>query len=456
MHYIWLTLARVNTNQPPKYNDPMQANTQSRRKFLRTAAFASAFFIVPRHVLGRGFVAPSDKLAFGFIGCGKQSPHLTRVFLQTGQVEYVAAADVFASKTERFVNNVKKFHLDQNQAERNTVTPYTDFRELLQRKDIDAVVIASPDHWHAAMAVRACAAGKDVYCEKPLSLTVAEGRAMVDAARKYNRVFQTGSMQRSAPEFRQAVELVRNGYIGDIKQVKVSIGAPPKPFDLQAEEIPEGLNWEAWLGPNTAARPYNKQLAPTIEFEATLWPQWRAYKDFGGGDVTDWGAHMIDIAQWGLDMDQSGPVKIIHPAPGTARQDGLVFEYANGIQMVHENLKGNRSCTFIGTNGQVYVTRGSIKTTPDESLATKVIGDNEKRVYKSTNHYQDFIDAIKKRSKPICDVETGHRTATVCNIGNIAYELQRSLTWDPAQEKFVGDKQANKMLSRKMKKEWSV
>lgn len=434
----------------------MNKPTISRRSFLRNTTFASAFFIVPRHVLGKGFVAPSDKLNFGFIGCGKQSPHLMRVFLDTGMVEYVAAADVFAAKTERFVNNAKKYYRDKQNTDRDTVKPYTDFREMLQRSDIDAVVIATPDHWHAAAAVRACAAGKDVYCEKPLALTVEEGRAMVDATRKHNRVFQTGSMQRSAAEFRQAVELVRNGYIGEIKQVKVNIAGPPKPFDLQAEAMPDGLNWEMWLGPNTTDRPYNKQLAPDIAFEATFWPQWRAYKDFGGGSMTDWGAHMIDIAQWGLDMDASGPVKIIHPAPGTAVDQGLIFEYANGILLVHENKKESPACTFIGTTGEAYVTRGAIKTKPDERLAKKVIGDNENRVYMSNNHYEDFIDAIKKRSKPICDVETGHRTGTVCNIGNIAYELQRSLTWNAAKETFEGDKQANNMLGRKMKKEWEV
>lgn len=433
-----------------------ETNSMNRRKFLRNTSLASAFFIVPRFVLGRGFIAPSDKINMGFIGCGKQSAGLAKSFLQTKNMEFVGAADVFQSKTDRFINMVKQFYVAQSQTERNTVTPYQDFRELLQRKDIDAVIIATPDHWHAAAAVRACAAGKDVYCEKPLSLTVAEGRAMVRAARKHDRVFQTGSMQRSWPEFRQAVELVHNGYIGEIKTVKVNIAGPPKGFDLTAENIPDGLDWQFWLGPNTMERPYNKMLAPTIEFESTMWPQWRAYKDFGGGGITDWGAHMFDIAQWGLDMDHSGPVRILFPSVEHAAQEGLVFEYANGVSMVHTNTKEPPSCTFIGTQGEVYVTRGALKTTPDESLKTKVIGEQEKHVYKSTNHYQDFLDAIKKRSMPICDVEIGHRTASVCNIANIAYELKSSLTWDPEREKFEGNKEANKLLERPMKREWKV
>ncbi|MDI9366265.1 MAG: Gfo/Idh/MocA family oxidoreductase [Flavobacterium sp.] len=428
----------------------------NRRGFLKTSAFASAFFIVPRHVLGRGFIAPSDKLNFGFIGCGKQSPTLINSFLKTNQVEFVAASDVFQQKTERFITNVKKFYQTQNNTDRNSISVYTDFRQLLQRKDVDAVIIALPDHWHAAAAVRACAAGKDVYCEKPLSLTVTEGRAMVNAARKHNCVFQTGSMQRSWNEFRQAVELVRNGYIGDITEVTINVGGPPKDFDLVGETIPDGLDWQAWLGPNMVERPYHKDLAPTIEYEAKMWPNWRNYKDFGGGGMTDWGAHMFDIAQWGLDMDSSGPVKLTYPSGVANAKDGLVFEYANGIKMTHQTVKGSQSCTFIGTKGEVYVARGVLKTTPDEALKTKIIGDNEKHVYKSTNHYQDFIDAIKKRSQPICDVETGHRTATVCNIGNIAYQLQRSLQWHPAKEKFIADDEANMLLHRPIKKEWEV
>jgi len=310
-----------------------------------------------------------------------------------------------------------------------------------------------PDHWHAAVAVRACNAGKDVYCEKPLSLTVAEGRAMVHAARKHDRVFQTGSMQRSWKEFRQAVELVRNGYIGEVKQIKVNIDGPPKAWDLQGEPIPEGLDWNFWLGPNTIERPYNSIIAPTIALEPSLWPQWRAYKEFGGGGMTDWGAHMFDIAQWGLNMDDSGPVKVIAPADGA--KVGLIYEYANGVQMIHVNEKGGAYCKFIGTNGEVHVGRGILKTSP-ETLKDKVIGDNEKHVYYSDNHYMDFLNSIRTRKKPICDVEVGHRTASVCNIGNIAYSLGRTLEWSPEREKFRHDSEANALLHRPMKKEWKV
>ncbi|MBC7888713.1 MAG: Gfo/Idh/MocA family oxidoreductase [Ferruginibacter sp.] len=426
----------------------------SRKDFIKITSMASAFFIVPRFVLGRGYTAPSDKINIGFIGCGKQSPTLRNGFLKTGEVRMVGACDVFAAKTERFIQGVQKFYTEKNDNQNDkSCVGYKDFRELLNRKEIDAVIIAVPDHWHGVMAVKACEAGKDVYCEKPLSLTVAEGRAMVTAARKHNRVFQTGSMQRSWPEFRQAVELVRNGYIGEIKTVKVNIGGPPKEWDLPVEKTPDGLDWDFWLGPNTIARPYNNVVAPTIEQEAAIWPKWRDYKEFGGGAMTDWGAHMFDIAQWGLDMDESGPVKVI-PPPGTANA-GLVYHYANGIQLIHEPKTGKQACHFIGSKGEVWVARGELLTTP-ASLKDQLIGANEKRVYFSDNHYTDFIKAIRSRQKPICDVETGHRTASVCNLGNIAYSIRRPLEWDPVKERFINDPQADEMLSRTLRKKWRI
>ena len=426
----------------------------SRKDFIKTTSLASAFFIVPRFVLGRGYTAPSDMINFGFIGCGKQCPTLRNGFLKTGEVQITAASDVFDAKTERFVKNVEAFYAERNQQQSyKGCKGYKDFRKILERKDIDAVIIATPDHWHSVVAVKACEAGKDVYCEKPLSLTVAEGRAMVTAARTNKRMFQTGSMQRSWKEFRQAVELVRNGYIGDVKSVKVNIGGPPKAWDLAGEPVPAGLDWKSWLGPNMVERPYNNVVAPTILQEADIWPKWRDYKEFGGGGMTDWGAHMFDIGQWGLNMDNSGPVKIV-PPPDNAKA-GLVYEYANGVTMVHLPGEGSQYCHFIGTKGEVKVFRGELKTTP-EGLAEKVIGPNEQHVYFSDNHYADFVKSIRSRIKPGCDVEIGHRTATVCNIGNIAYSLQRPLNWDPVAEKFSNDEEANKLLSRPMKKEWRI
>ncbi len=433
----------------------------NRRDFLQQSAIASTFFIVPRYVLGRGFTAPSDRINLGIIGCGKQSAHLQNSFLSTNQVEIVAASDVYKSKLTRCIERTSKYYADQKEiSSYKTTEGYADFREILARKDVDAVIIALPDHWHAAAAVRACAAGKDVYCEKPLALTIHEGRAMVEAARKHNRVFQTGSMQRSWKEFRQAVELVRNGYIGEAKKVYVNVGGAPKPWTLEAETKPEDLDWNMWLGPNTIERPYHSDVAPSIEKEAKMWPQWRNYAEFGGGGMTDWGAHMFDIAQWGLDMDDSGPIEV---APSTvAYKDefgegtaDLMFKYKNGVEMYHVPQKNDQFCEFVGTKGTVWVARGKLKTTPD-TLKTQIIGASEKHVYFSDNHYEDFLKAIKTRQKPICDVEVGHRTASVCSLGNICFELNRPLTWRPKKEKFKHDDEANKLLGRAMKPEWVV
>lgn len=435
-----------------------EENSMNRRDFVgKAAAVLAGITILPRHVLGgtrpdgSKYIAPSDVISLGFIGTGKQGRGLTTSFLSTNEARIVAIAEVYKAKAQLTLDRIKTHY------EKNTqlgtyaeISIYNDFRELLARKDIDAVVIATPDHWHAAMSVRAAEAGKDIYCEKPLALTVKEGRAMVNAARKYNRVFQTGSMQRSWPEFRQAAELIRNGYIGEVKSIKVNVGPPPKPYDLPAEPIPEGLDWNAWLGPNMPVA-FNSELAPPISKD--VFPNWRNYREFGGGMVTDWGAHMFDIVQWALNMDDSGPVEVI--APDGKEHPFLTYRYENGITMTHEKWDWNNAILFTGTEGELRVQRRKIETTP-ASLATKVIGETEKHVYKSENHYKDFFDAMRKRSKPICDVEIGHRTASVCNIGNIAYQLNRSLKWNPKKESFKDDKEANALLGRSMNDAWGI
>ena len=425
----------------------------SRRNFLKGAAIVSFFIIVPRHVLGgSGYVAPSDKITLGFIGCGKQSGGLQRRFFNIPEAQILAGCDVYAGKLDKFMLTNNQLYAEKTGLSGfKSTSAYRDYRELLARKDIDAVVIASPDHWHATISVHAAEAGKDIYCEKPLSLTVREGRAMVKAARKHNRVFQTGSMQRSSREFTQAVQLVRSGAIGDIKKIFVSVGGPPKEWDLPAEATPQGLDWKFWMGPNMIDRPFNHQLAPSLE--DTFWAKWRDYKEFGGGYMTDWGAHMFDIGQWGLGMDHSGPVAVI--PPGEGRLEGLIYRYENGVEMIHQPVQGKNYCHFVGTDGEVFVGRGELRTTP-ESLKDKVFEKEAYKIQVCDNHYQDFLTAMRTRKPPICDVEIGHRTATVCNIGNIAYALQRPLQWDPEKERFRKDGEANKMLKRKMKKEFRV
>ncbi|MBS1500944.1 MAG: Gfo/Idh/MocA family oxidoreductase [Bacteroidetes bacterium] len=427
-----------------------QETSITRRQFIGKAAAMSAFVIVPRFVLGgQGYTPPSDLITIGHIGTGKQAFGLKDSFLKTGEAKIIAAADVYGSKLKQFALEVNQYYGAQtSQSQYAGCTTYNDFREILSRKDIDAVVIATPDHWHAACAVLAARGGKDIYCEKPLSLTIKEGRAMVNESRKHKRVFQTGSMQRSWPEFRQAVELVRNGYIGDIQTVKVNVGPPPVPYNLPEETLPADLDWDFWLGPNTVHQVYNHNIAPGLNDD--FWAHWRDYKEFGGGGMTDWGAHMFDIAQWGLDMDNSGPIAI---NPPDKEHQYLTYQYANGITMTHEP-QGNQGVTFIGTQGQIRVERGKLETSP-ASLVTQIIGANEKHVYHSEDHYKDFLQAMRNRTKPVADVETGHRTATVCNIGNITYALNKPLKWDPHKEAF-DDADANKLRGREMKKEWAV
>jgi len=433
-------------------------NNISRRDFVSKASLSlGSFMIVPRHVLGgkkadgSRYLAPSDIISLGFIGTGKQGRGLTSSFLNTNEVRIAALSEVYQAKAQLTLDRIKMQYEKNTQLGAFSEIPvYQDFRELLNRKDIDAVVIATPDHWHAAIAVRAAEAGKDIYCEKPLSLTVREGRAMVNAARKYKKVFQTGSMQRSWPEFRQTAELIRNGYIGEVKTIKVNVGTPPIVYNLAEEKIPEGLDWGKWLGPNESVV-FNSELAPPISKD--VFPNWRLFREFGGGMVTDWGAHMFDIVQWSLGMDDSGPVEVL--APDGKEIKFLTYKYENGITMTHEKWEWNNAIHFVGTEGEIKVQRKKIETTPT-SLKDKVIGETEKHVYKSENHYKDFLDAMRNRSKPICDVEVGHRTASVCNIGNIAYRLNRSLKWNPKKEIFIDDKEANALLGRTMNKEWGI
>lgn len=423
-----------------------------RRTFIqKSTATASLFSIVPSHVLGFTNTAPNDKIQLGFIGVGKQGRGLMRNFVNYEDAAVVAVSDVDSKKMNLFSETFTQ-SLKENKKPSQNLIEIKSYRALLERKDVDAVVIASPDHWHAQMAVDAAKAGKDIYCEKPLSSSVAEGRAMVDAARKYDRVFQTGSMQRSWDRFRHAVELIRNGYIGEIKEIKVAIGAPYKSCDLPTQEAPKNIDWNAWIGP-APFRGYHRDLACPIGDKR--WGKWRDYYPFGGGMITDWGAHMFDIVQWALNQDHSGPVQFT--PPNRPADKGLVFTYANGIKVTHTQWGNqNNEIQFLGTAGRLEVSRGYLKTFPDASLAENPLKSQDvHRVYKSENHHIDWLQAIRNRTRPICDVAIGHRTASVCNVANIAYQLQRPLEWNPVREQFVDDPDANLLLDRAYRGIWN-
>ena len=422
----------------------------NRRKFIsQSTTAAAAVTMMPNSILASNSLKASESLlSLGYIGLGKQSLGLLKSISKVNGLKIVACCDVDSKKLDRFQSLATISNTDMGNP--YEVVTYKYYRELLDRNDIDAVVIASPDHWHAQMAIDAAKAGKDIYCEKPLALTVAEGRAMVNATRKYKRVFQTGSMQRSSKEFRHAVELIRNGYIGEITEINVNVGEPVKQCDLPTLETPVELDWNEWIGPSLY-RGWHPTLAPVIEDDSWAW--WRGYRNFGGGYITDWGAHMFDIVQWAMDMDESGPVAVFPPEePNQVK--GLSYKYRNGVLVNHKDWGQNNAIQFIGTEGRIEVKRGSLVTFPDIALAETDLKESDERVYFSDNHYQDWIDAIKNRTKPVCDVEIGHRTSSLCNIINIAYELQRPLYWDSVNEKFKNDDLANQMLTRPYRGKW--
>lgn len=429
----------------------MPKNTISRKNFIAHSIKAGiAFTIIPRFVMGgKGYIAPSDKISLGFIGTGKQGRGLLNGFSKKAMV--VAGADVHADKLSLFKTNAAKLYADaSNQSSYKGFTGYGDFREMLERKDIDAVVVATPDHWHAVNTIMAANAKKHVYCEKPLAHSVEEGRAMVNAVKRNNIVLQTGSMQRSNTNFRTACELVRNGYVGDIKEVLVNIGIAGVNCYLLPQATPAALNWDLWVGP-AMFRSFNVDLAPPVEQD--VYPNWRFYKEFGGGYLSDWGAHMIDIAQWALDKDKTGPVHFL--PPNGKDHPFLTMVYDNGIVMRHEDFGRGYGVRFIGTKGSLDISRQYFDSKPD-NIAKTVLQASDQKLYVSADHQQNWLDCIKSGTAPICDVETGHRTSSVCCVANIAYWLNRPLKWDPANEKFKKDKAANRLLKAPMREPWKL
>ncbi len=416
----------------------------SRRSFLKstTLAAAAAPFILPSGIWGAA-VKPNDRITLGFIGMGTQNRGLMGGFLGRKETQTVAVCDVDSNRRLAAKSRVEDFYAKQTDGGTyRGCAAFGDFRAMLIRKDIDAVVIATPDHWHAYIAIAAANSGKDIYCEKPLCQSIHEARAMVKAVRKNKRIFQVGSMQRSSKEFRIACELVRNGAIGKVQRVEVQVGGPGKPCDLPTEEDESGLDWDMWLGP-APERGYHSELSPRGVHKH--YPNWRNYREYGGGMVTDWGAHHFDIAQWGLGMDESGPTEIF-PAEKADAQEGVRLTYANGVEVVHKSGNG---VWFFGTEGKLFVNRGKFsfwrgeqqkakETSECDAIAKEYLADAKVRLYESKNHLSDFLSSVATRKKPICDVEVGARTVSVCHLVNLAYYHGQKLKWNPRSEKFTG------------------
>lgn len=420
----------------------------TRREFLGSSLAATgAAMTTPYVMTSSALAAPgrpgaNDRMGLGFIGIGNMGGGHLGGLAGNPDFQILAISEVKADRARWGKELVEKRYAGDESRGSFKGTKYTgvdlynDFRALLARDDIDAVLVATPDHWHATATVLAMRAGKDVYCEKPLSLTVREGRQMVDAARRYGRVFQTGSQQRSSRNFRFACELVRNGYIGEIKQVKVGIGGPSSDKQFTPEPVPEGVDWDRWLGPSPW-HPYNSE-----RISGNYGGGWRRVRDTSGGMMTDWGAHHFDIAQWGLGMDGSGPVEVI--PPNLSEQKCLTYRYANSIPMYHGSANG---ILFTGTEGKVEVNRGYLKTWPD-TLKSLKLSPNDIHLYESPGHHADWINCMRKRQRPICDVAIGYSTITVCHLGNIAWWLGQSFKWDPDTEQITDNPEAARWLDR--------
>ncbi len=413
----------------------------SRRQFLGTTAAGLAGVTFLPSLSSCAKPAATNEVTLGFIGLGRQAMFLLNGFIQLEGVKVVAGCDVYGRKRTRFENRVNEFYDEKQQSVE--VATYEHYADLLKREDIDAVVIATPDHWHAIIAIEACKSGKDVYLEKPMTFTIKEGQELVKTVRNTNRILAIGSQQRSDASFQHAIKMVHGGSIGQIEKIHGYIGAPPIPYNLPVEEVPEDLNWDLWLGPLPGDIHFNKELNPPISLDPAqdeeFWGGWRWYKEMGGGFTTDWGAHMFDIAQWGLRMDGNGPVEASPIGDGT---EFMTFKYQNGVILTSEPFdeKLTKGVKFLGDNGWIEVSRGYYVASDDSLLPPEPEADESEVPYETKSaHHQNFIDAVRSRVDPVVPVETGHSTCTVCTLGNIACELGRTVKWDPATQTFVED-----------------
>jgi len=406
----------------------------SRRTFAKAGLIAGAAFpyILPRRAAGA-----NDRIRVGVIGAGNRSNLLIDQLPEGAEI--VAVADCYRRRSE-----------DSAARRKAAWRIYDDYRALLEQKDIDGVIVGTNDHARVRCAIHAVQAGKDVYAEKPLSLYVAEGRALVRAVRKYNRILQVGSQQRSMAMNRLACDFVRTGGLGRIRLVLgVNYSEPVRNTGLPEEPVPPGLNWDMWLG-QTAARPFNQELSS----------HWMKYWDYSGADMTNWGAHGIDQVQAALGMDATGPVSFwpMRDAP----QGAVAFRYANGVEVRLEMPAGDLQggAMFIGEKGRIEITRNDFRTDPPnliKQLPPQEEIDKWKRAqWQAKYHMQDWLDSMKSRKTPLADVEIGHRSISVCHIANIARQLNRELHWDPEAERFQGDAEANDRLTRTRRKGYEL
>lgn len=455
----------------------------SRKEFLSRSIKASlatslawgAFpAIVPASVFGR--YAPSNRINIGAIGTGR----ISRVHDMPGVLKFdtariMAVCDLDTHRAGEAKELVNKYYSDRTGKPYDGVQVYHDHRELLANKDVDAVLISTPDHWHALAAIHAVEAGKDVYCQKPASLTIAEGRMMSDVVTRSGRIFQIGSQQRSSTQFRYAAELVRNGRIGQLKIVYVGLPGDPSGGIATQMPVPPNFNYDAWLGSTPEVYYTVDRVHPQSGYDR---PGWLRCEQFGAGMITGWGAHHVDSAHWGMDTELTGPVEVWGQAEfptkglwdvhGTFKTEAL---YANGVKMVISDTLPN-GVKFEGTEGWIFVTRGDYRATAsdpmpdahgvkaleasDPKIIRSEIGPNEIHLYESADHHGNWLDCIRSRKTPITTAEIAHRACSACLIHHIVMKLKRKVYWDPQKEQFKNDEEANARLSRPQRSPYIV
>jgi hypothetical protein len=460
----------------------MARQRMDRRRFLTTAGkgvVASSVVagfpaIVPASVLGA--TSPSKRINVGAIGTGRISRgHDMPGIWQHDIARITAVCDLDSKRVEDAKTLVNGYYTKKTGKPYDGVTTYHNYRDLLASKDVDAVVISTPDHWHTLIAIDAVEAGKDVYLQKPASLTIAEGRALSNAVQRTGRIFQIGSQQRSTVQFRYAAELVRNGRIGQLKTVEVGLPGDPAGDEEPEMPVPKNLDYDMWLGSTPVVYYTEKRVHPQVGYDR---PGWLRCEQFGAGMITGWGAHHIDSAHWGMDTERTGPVEIWGTAEfpkkglwdvhGPFKTEAL---YANGVRMAVSGDFPN-GIKFIGTDGWVFVSRGNERVTASDPVAklkdtsalaasdpkiiTSIIGPGEINLPRSTQHHLDWLEAVKSRKQPIAPVEVAHRSCSACLLHHAAMKLKRKLYWDPVREQFKNDDQANAMLSRPQRRPYTI
>jgi predicted dehydrogenase len=458
----------------------------TRRRFLAVTGLAvAAPTIIPASALGRdGTTAPSNRITMGVVGWGMQAPGNTRAFLGHADCQVLASCNIDKKHLQASLDTINGHYKN------NDCKTYHDYRAMMARKDIDSVMLAVPDHWHALISVEAATNGKDIYGEKPLARTIAEQQAMVKAVTKHKRIWQTGSWQRSERNFHYGAEIVRNGLIGKIKRVEVGLPAghhdfagtakalleklatlPEKPtdfsklvpgspgWDLAVTPPPAQLDYETWIGPS--------KVEPYIEARGHM--NWRWNYNTGGGQLLDWIGHHGDIAHWGMDCDRSGPLEIEgqgeFPSPNalwnTCTKYRITAKYPNDIEFIiaggHDDIKSGTK--WIGTDGWVWVNRGNAfeSSNPAWSESRRLPDDQRKvKLYESSNHSRNFLDCVKSRQPTITPIETAHHSAIPGHLGLIAMLTGRKLKWDAKREVIVGDKEASKLLTRPFRTPWHL